>query len=222
MSINAKNVVSFIKLNPGIESMDDSDIVKRFNEFKKGTTFPNKVKVRLVENNTPLFTAYSYNTLKYFGLHYEHVPVKLAPSELAFLKSNTLKNTIVQTQDATFVTVMGYICRVVAHKIPALPYERIYSRGGLDYPNVRYIDNIILEYQGKLKADQTKIEKLVTFNINELKVLVKKNFGKVRGDTRRRQAWVYAYIDTVLLGFNTFAVRSELNDDLLREIRKFL
>lgn len=219
MSINANIVASFIKLNPGIESMTESDIVLRFKEFEKR---PKVTKVRHVENNTPLFATFSYNTLKYFGLHYEHVPVKLAPSEKEFLKSNMLKNTIIQTQDATIVTIMGGICRVIDHTKPYDRYTKPYDRGGLDYPNIRYIDNITLEYMGKLKADRTKLEKMVTFNINELKVLVKKNFGKVKGDTRRRQTWVYAYIDTVLLGFNTFAVRSQLTDDLLREIRKYL
>lgn len=58
--------------------------------------------------------------------------------------------------------------------------------------------------------------------MKQLKVLVKKNYGVVKGDKRLRQSWVYAYIDTFLLGFNTFAVFSHLNDDLLREIRKFL
>ena len=60
------------------------------------------------------------------------------------------------------------------------------------------------------------------FLLKQLKVLVKKNYGVVKGDKRRRQSCVYAYIDSVLLGFNTFAVFSDLNDDLLREIRKYL
>ena len=58
--------------------------------------------------------------------------------------------------------------------------------------------------------------------MKELEGLVQKNFGKVQGDATNRQAWVYAYIDSVLLGFNTFAVRSKLNEDLLREIRTYL
>jgi hypothetical protein len=219
MSINANIVASFIKLSPGIETMTESDIVRRFKEFEKRHK---DTKVRSIENNPPLFATFSYNTLKYFGLHYELVPVKLAPSEIEFLKSNTLKNTIIQTQDLTVVTIMGNIRRVIDHTKPYDRDTKPYDRGGLDYPNIRYIDNITLEYMGKIKGDRTKVEKMVTFNMNELKVLVKKNFGKVRGDNRRRQTWVYAYIDTVLLGFNTFAVRSQLNDDLLREIRKYL
>ena len=165
-----------------------------------------------------MFSAYSYKTLKYWGLYYEDIPVKLATNEKIFLKENTKNSSIVQTPYSTFVTVEGIKCRVILNKKRILPKWRIYRRANWEYPNVRYIDNIIVEYT----KDSTLLEKLVPYKIKELKILVKKNYGIVKGDMRKRQAWVYAYIDTVLLGFNTFAVRSELNDDILREIYKYL
>ena len=64
----------------------------------------------------------------------------------------------------------------------------------LDLTSIRYVDTIILEYEGL-----NVIEKLVPFTMKQLKVLVNKNYGVVKGDKRRRQSWVY--IDTVLLQY---------------------
>lgn len=65
-------------------------------------------------------------------------------------------------------------------------------------------------------------EKLLPFKFKELKIIVNRNKGFVKRDKRAKSTWIYAYIDIVLSGFNTFAVVSQLNDDLLLEIRKFL
>lgn len=65
-------------------------------------------------------------------------------------------------------------------------------------------------------------EKLLPFKFKELKMIVNRNKGIVKRDKRAKSSWIYAYIDLVLSSFNTFAVASQLNDDLLLEIRKFL
>ena len=168
-----------------------------------------------------MFTDYTYNTLKYCGIP---VPVdmpleKFSTWEREFLNINKLENTLCQSPNYTIKTWKKNILNGSSrkHDRAIIPTKRIWTCTIMNFTGVRYVDTIILEYEGL-----NVIEKLVPFTTKELKVLVKKNHGTVKGDKRRRQSWVYAYIDTVLLGFNTFAVVSSLNDDLLRLIRKFL
>ena len=84
---------------------------------------------------------------------------------------------------------------------------------------VKVVDggDLILSYRG-----ETVVEKLVHYNISELKSIVRKNHGVVMGDKRLRATWVNAFINTILYGFNTFAIKSDLPHEMLCEIRKFL
>ena len=175
-----------------------------------------------------MFSSYTYNTLKYCGIP---VPVdipleKFSTREREFLDKNKLQHTSFKSRHYSFHTWKNIIT-INASLRPLKKYIESSSQeeycpsastySYLDLTSIRYVDTIILEYEGL-----NVIEKLVPFTMKQLKVLVKKNYGVVKGDKRRRQSWVYAYIDTVLLGFNTFAIFSDLNDDLSREIRKFL
>ena len=172
-----------------------------------------------------MFSAYSYKTLKYWGVHdIFTMKVKFSPSERKMLQENTFENAIIQTPVSITKTSKNDIvtCRM-KNWIAGIGFAPNHWESLIiDWYNdekygTRYVDDLIVEYTGV-----NPIEHLVSFTMEELEVLVQKNFGKVQGDTTKRQAWVYAYIDTVLLGFNTFAVRSKLNEDLLREIRKYL
>ena len=176
--------------------------------------------------STIMFSAYSYKTLKYWGVHDVFtMKVKFSPSERKMLKENTFENTIVQTPNSIVKTseqlILASYMKNWKPGVGVAPNDwesRILAwYDEMNYDGVRYIDDIIVEYTGV-----NPIEALVTFTMKELEGLVQKNFGKVKGDITKRQAWVYAYIDSVLLGFNTFAVRSQLNEDLLREIRTYL
>ena len=169
--------------------------------------------------NITMFTEYSYKTLKYYGLSDIFTTgVKLSLREREFLKQNMLSHAIIQTPVSALKIYDNLLYSSVV-KNPKKDWESrvIAWYDDMEYGSFRYIDDIILEYVG-----ETTLEKNVSFTIDELKILVKKNYGIVKGNANLRQSWVYAYIDTVLLGFNTFALRSQLNDDLLREIRKFL
>jgi hypothetical protein len=180
-----------------------------------------KQDIDTISTISTMFSSYTYNTLKYCGIP---VPVdipfeKFSKRESDFLEKNKLKNTICQSPNYTIQTLNNNVFNGCSrkHKQETIPTKRLFTFSIMKFTGVRYIDNIILEYEGV-----NTIEELVSFTMKELKVLVKKNYGTVKGDKRRRQSWVYAYIDTVLLGFNTFAVRSQLTDDLLCEIRKYL
>ena len=173
-----------------------------------------------------MFSAYSYKTLKYWGVHDMFtMKVKLSPSELEMIKENAFENAIVQTPNSIVKTSEQLIlASYIKNWVPGVGVapndweSRILAwYDEMNYDGIRYVDDIIVEYTGV-----NPIEELVSFTMEELQVLVQKNFGKVQGDITKRQSWVYAYIDSVLLGFNTFAVRSKLNEDLLREIRKYL
>ena len=185
-----------------------------------------KKKVRRKYLLDTMFSAYSYKTLKYFGVHdIFTMKVKFSPSEQKMLQENTFENAIIQTPiSITKTTKNDIVTFRMKNWIAGIGFTPNHWEtliidwyGDGKYGGVRYVDDIIVEYTGV-----NPIEDLVSFTMEELEVLVQKNFGKVQGDTTNRQSWVYAYIDTVLLGFNTFAIRSQLTDDLLREIRKYL
>ena len=165
-----------------------------------------------------MFSDYSYNTLKYCGLpDFFTSKIKMAPCERKFLETHKLETTIVETPICVIKTCKNIIYSAIIKDAKKFGGTRIRTWLDETCKNKRYIDDILLEYNGT-----NAVEKLVPFTMKQLQVLVKKNHGTVKGDKRIKLSWVYAYIDTILLGFNTFAVRSNLNGDILREIRKFL
>ena len=166
----------------------------------------------------------SYNMLKYCGLcDTLTATVKLSPSERKFLNAHKLENAIAQTPISIMkirdFNVYSVMLKDWVHHIGKSPNNwqaRITTwHNEMNYQGIRYIDDIIVEYHGT-----NAIEKLVPFTMEELQVLAHKN--TVKGDITKRHTWVYAYIDTILLGFDTFAGFTKLNNDLLCEIRTFL
>lgn len=83
------------------------------------------------------------------------------------------------------------------------------------FPHFRHIGNSVLEYEGV-----NPLEKLISLNQEELIQGVYKNHGILKGLHSR--SWVFSYLETILYGFNVFAMSSQLNDDVLRVIRTYL
>jgi hypothetical protein len=83
------------------------------------------------------------------------------------------------------------------------------------FPRFRYIGNSVLQYEGV-----NPLEKLISLNQEELIQGVYKNHGILKGLHSR--SWVFSYLETILYGFNVFAMSSQLNDDVLRAIRSYL
>lgn len=179
-----------------------------------------------------ILSPYSYNMLKYCGLDYIYVEYEITQSDIDFLRLHKLKLSMFElprkcekcsrdrfgfsnTEDLFWVVKddgyrnTNYSVRYIdTIKLCYWCYD-----GGF----VNHTSNIVLKYNGV-----HFLEKLVPLTMKQLQVIVKKHNKIVRGDKTQRHVWVFAYIELILMGFNTFAVVSKLNDDILREIRAFL
>jgi hypothetical protein len=60
------------------------------------------------------------------------------------------------------------------------------------------------------------------YKINEIKKLVYKNHGIVQGNKSLKKNWANALLYTRRYAFNTFALRSNISDDVLRNINKYV
>lgn len=94
-------------------------------------------------------------------------------------------------------------------------FNTLYTPIPFVFPHFRHIGNSVLEYEGV-----NPLEKLISLNQEELIQGVYKNHGILKGLHSR--SWVFSYLETILYGFNVFAMSSQLNDDVLRAIRSYL
>ena len=67
-------------------------------------------------------------------------------------------------------------------------------------------------------------EIMENYSLNELKKLVSRNYYPVGTIVYKpfKKNWAKAYLETFKWSFNVFAIRSRLNDDVLRKIKTFL
>lgn len=66
-------------------------------------------------------------------------------------------------------------------------------------------------------------EIMENYSLNELKKLVSRNYYPVNTLYKSfKKNWAKAYLETFKWSFNVFAIRSRLNDDVLRKIKTFL
>jgi hypothetical protein len=86
-------------------------------------------------------------------------------------------------------------------------------------PNKKYT-----EMNKKHKAYMAAYEvylSLVPYSLEEVKALVYKNHG-IPPSSDHLVWWKYALLHTQRYGFNTFAIKSQLNDDVLAKIKSFV
>ena len=163
-----------------------------------------------------MFASYTYKTIKYMGCDPDYIKCSLSSHEKEVLKNNVLNNSYLHCNSKIILMKTSEKNEKTnkknkKNKNKLLLYEPI----PIIFSTFRYIDETILEYEGI-----NPLEKLVTFNKDELIRNIHKNYGIIKGN--HIKSWVFSYIDTVLYGFNVFALTSQLNDDVLREIRKYL
>jgi hypothetical protein len=60
------------------------------------------------------------------------------------------------------------------------------------------------------------------YTCGELKALVHKNHGIRPTQDNDKMLWAIAFVETQRYGFNTFAVKSPMNDDVLTKIKSFV
>ena len=97
-----------------------------------------------------------------------------------------------------------------------------------DYPVPRYISILMpkelvdLIHTRSITREQQEV--MDTYTLAELKKRVIANYYRVSHIPYKpfKKNWAAAYIETKKWSFNTFATRSELNEDVLRLIKTFL
>ena len=160
-----------------------------------------------------MFASYTYKTIKYMGCDPDYIKCTLSSHEKEVLKNNVQTNS--------YLHCNGKIILMKTSEKTKKTKKNKKNKNILDEPihiifsTFRYIDETILEYEGI-----NPLEKLVKLNKDELIHNIHKNYGIIKGN--HIKSWVFSYIDTVLYGFNVFALTSQLNDDVLRQIRKYL
>lgn len=104
------------------------------------------------------------------------------------------------------------------------PYENVFTRDG----RLKFTTNILLSHNITpilySYYHTPEIEEIMQRPIKQLKRLVLMNHFPIERirDKTYKYYWTKAYIETKKWGFNTFALRSKLNNDVLRYIRSYI
>jgi len=132
---------------------------------------------------------------------------------------------ILQTSIATYNSLSMYELKYLYYIYYILDTWKYYEYEEIPRCVIEVLDHHAINAL-KNRTIGTEVEVMNQYTIQELKILVPKNYGEVWGNKKYKKNWARAFIYTQKYSFNVFAIHSKkndiLNEDVLNVIRQYL